>query len=64
MVQEKKVISGEAKRTRTHQNFQETFRKNTGFSRKTYHKNRLKFPGELSQNCARTHTIFQDEKIL
>ena len=25
--------------------------------------NKSKFPGELSQNSARTHTIFQEDKI-
>ena len=53
--------------SRTHQIFQENQKwyKNTyKFSRRgKMYQNTSKFSEELSQNCARTHTIFQEEEI-
>ena len=59
---------GEAKCTRTHQNFQESFLKipqeHLRFSRrKKYHKNRSTFPGDLVQNFVRIHKIFQEKEM-
>ena len=56
---------GEAKCTRTHQNFQENFLKipqeHIRFSRsKNYYKNRSNFLRELSRIFVRTDTIFQE----
>ena len=68
MVQEDINFPGEAKCTRTHQNFHESFLKisqeHIQFSRrKQFHKNRSNFLGDTFENFVRTHKIFQEKEI-